>query len=101
MRAPNEIDFWRGFALVTIFINHIPGIYFERFTFRNVSLSDSAELFVFLAGCALRILVDGAARAASTMAGVPPGSPRLSCLCRAGFRSSIRSHGSLSMSSDS
>ena len=46
MRAPNEIDFWRGFALVTIFINHIPGIYFERFTFRNVSLSDSAELFV-------------------------------------------------------
>ena len=63
MRAPNEIDFWRGFALVTIFINHIPGIYFERFTFRNVSLSDSAELFVFLAGCSLRILVDGAARA--------------------------------------
>ncbi len=63
MRAPNEIDFWRGFALVTIFINHVPGIYFERFTFRNVSLSDSAELFVFLAGCALRILVDGAARA--------------------------------------
>jgi hypothetical protein len=63
MRVPNEIDFWRGFALVTIFINHVPGIYFERFTFRNVSLSDSAELFVFLAGCALRILVDGAARA--------------------------------------
>jgi hypothetical protein len=63
MRAPNEIDFWRGFALITIFINHIPGIYFERFTFRNVSLSDSAELFVFLAGCSLRVLVDGAARA--------------------------------------
>ena len=63
MRAPNEIDFWRGFALVTIFVNHIPGIYFERFTYRNVSLSDSAELFVFLAGCSLRILVDGAARA--------------------------------------
>jgi hypothetical protein len=62
MRAPNEIDFWRGFALVTIFINHIPGIYFERFTYRNVSLSDSAELFVFLAGCSLRILVDGTAR---------------------------------------
>ncbi len=63
MRAPNEIDFWRGFALVTIFINHVPGIYFERFTYRNVSLSNSAELFVFLAGCSLRILVDGAARA--------------------------------------
>jgi len=63
MRAPNEIDFWRGFALVTIFINHIPGISLERFTFRNVSLSDSAELFVFLAGCSLRILFDGGARA--------------------------------------
>jgi hypothetical protein len=59
MRAPNEIDFWRGFALVTIFINHIPGLYFERFTFRNVSLSDSAELFVFLAGWAMRKLTDG------------------------------------------
>jgi hypothetical protein len=62
MRAQNEIDFWRGFALVTIFINHIPGIYFERFTYRNVSISDSAELFVFLAGCSLRLLTDGAAR---------------------------------------
>ena len=63
MRASNEIDFWRGFALVTIFINHIPGIYFERFTFRKVSLSDSAELFVFLAGCAMRKSVEGPARA--------------------------------------
>lgn len=63
MRAPNEIDFWRGFALVTIFVNHIPGLYFERFTFRNVSLSDSAELFVFLAGWAMRKLVAGPAGA--------------------------------------
>jgi hypothetical protein len=61
MRAPNEVDFWRGFALVTIFVNHIPGLYFERFTYRNVSLSDSAELFVFLAGWAMRKLVDGPA----------------------------------------
>ena len=49
-RPVNAVDFWRGFALVTIFINHIPGIYFERFTHRNVSISDSADLFVFLAG---------------------------------------------------
>jgi len=65
MRPPNEIDFWRGFALVTIFINHIPGLYFERFTYRNFSLSDSAELFVFLAGWAMRKLVDGPAYALS------------------------------------
>ncbi len=65
MRAPNEIDFWRGFALLTIFVNHVPGLYFERFTFRNVSLSDSAELFVFLAGWAMRKLVEGPAAALS------------------------------------
>jgi hypothetical protein len=57
MRAPNEVDFWRGFALVTIFINHVPGLFYERFTSRNVSISDSAELFVFLAGWSLRYVV--------------------------------------------
>jgi hypothetical protein len=57
MRAPNEIDFWRGFALATIFVNHVPGIFYERFTHRNVSLSDSAEMFVFLAGWSLRFVV--------------------------------------------
>ena len=68
MRAPNEVDFWRGFALVTIFINHVPGLYYERFTSRNVSISDSAELFVFLAGWSLRYVVgrdDGKLSAAS------------------------------------
>jgi len=61
MRTPNEIDFWRGFALITIFVNHIPGIYFERFTFRSISLSDSAELFVLLAGWSMRLLIEGPA----------------------------------------
>lgn len=58
-RTPNAVDFWRGYALVTIFINHIPGIYFERLTHRNFSLSDSAELFVFLAGWSLGYVVGG------------------------------------------
>ena len=56
-RAANAVDFWRGFALITIFINHIPGVVFEKITHRNVSLSDSAELFVFLAGWSLRHVV--------------------------------------------
>lgn len=56
-RGVNAVDFWRGFALVTIFINHIPGVLYERFTHRNISLSDSAELFVFLAGWSLRRLI--------------------------------------------
>jgi hypothetical protein len=58
MREPNSVDFWRGFALATIFINHVPGIFLERYTFREFSLSDSAELFVFLAGVSLRYVVN-------------------------------------------
>jgi hypothetical protein len=57
VREANAVDFWRGLALVTIFVNHIPGIYFDRFTHRNLSISDSADLFVFLAGWALRMTI--------------------------------------------
>ncbi len=52
-RQANAVDFWRGFALISIFVNHIPGMYYERFTHKNFSISDSADLFVFLAGWAL------------------------------------------------
>jgi hypothetical protein len=58
-REANAVDFWRGFALVSIFINHIPGIFYERLTHRNYSISDSAELFVFLAGWSLGLLAAG------------------------------------------
>jgi hypothetical protein len=58
-RKPNAVDFWRGFALVSIFVNHVPGIYFERLTHKNLSISDSAELFVFLAGWSLGLLASG------------------------------------------
>lgn len=65
-RKANSIDFWRGVALVTIFINHIPGNWFERFTHRNFGYSDSAELFVLLAGWSLRLMLTDAAPAEST-----------------------------------
>lgn len=45
-----SIDFWRGFALLTIFINHVPGHLLSAYTFRNFGVSDAAELFVLLAG---------------------------------------------------
>ncbi len=61
-RAPNAVDFWRGFALVSIFINHIPGIFYDQFTHRAVSISDSAELFVFLAGWSLRYVIGDSVR---------------------------------------
>jgi len=57
MRPPNEIDFWRGLALVTIFIDHVPGLVFENYTLRTIAVSDAAEIFVFLAGWSMRLLV--------------------------------------------
>jgi hypothetical protein len=45
-----RIDFFRGLALISIFVNHIPGNFFSNFTHRNVGLSDAAEIFVLLAG---------------------------------------------------
>jgi hypothetical protein len=47
-----SIDFWRGIALLTIFIDHIPGNLLENATYRNFGFSDAAEIFVFLAGTA-------------------------------------------------
>ena len=63
MRATNAIDFWRGAALVMIFINHIPGNAFSYFTLRNFAIVDAAELFVFLAGWSLYHATGGVARA--------------------------------------
>lgn len=48
----HRVDFFRGVALAMIFVNHVPGTLWERFTTRNFGFSDSAELFVFLAGFA-------------------------------------------------
>jgi hypothetical protein len=43
VRPANPVDFWRGLALVFIFVNHIPGIYFSRFTHFHYSLSPGGE----------------------------------------------------------
>jgi hypothetical protein len=48
----HRIDWLRGVALVSIFINHMPGNRFENWTTRNFGFSDAAELFVLLAGMA-------------------------------------------------
>ncbi len=68
MRQPNSIDFWRGYALISIFVDHIPGNLFDRFTYRNLTLSDSAELFVFLAGWAMRLSIENPKRPMTTAA---------------------------------
>ena len=50
-----RIDFFRGLALLWIFLNHIPGNTFSWLSNRNYGLSDATEIFVFLAGvsCAM------------------------------------------------
>src|SRR5579883_296942 len=45
-----RIDFFRGLSLIFIFINHIPDNAFSYLTSRTISLFDSAEVFMFLAG---------------------------------------------------
>lgn len=59
MRQANAVDFWRGVALVMIFIDHVPGNVFASFTLHNWAISDAAELFVFLAGWSLSYATGG------------------------------------------
>jgi hypothetical protein len=65
-RQPNAVDFWRGFALITIFIDHIPGLIYSRYTLVNFSISDAADLFVFLAGWSIRLMAQGGDRPMTT-----------------------------------
>ena len=53
--APNKtrdlrLDFFRGLALICIFIDHLPGNYLAQFTFQNFGYADAAEVFVLIAG---------------------------------------------------
>jgi hypothetical protein len=45
-----RIDFFRGLALIFIFIDHIPDNRLANLTLRNFAFADAAELFVLLAG---------------------------------------------------
>jgi len=45
-----RLDVLRGAALVTIFINHVPGNFYESLTIRNWGFSDAAEAFVLMSG---------------------------------------------------
>jgi hypothetical protein len=51
-RRDTRIDVFRALALITIFINHIPGNVFEHLTHKNFGFSDSAEAFVLISGLA-------------------------------------------------
>jgi len=47
-----QLDFFRGVALLIIFINHVPGNELLLYTPSRFGLSDAAEIFVFLSGYA-------------------------------------------------
>lgn len=47
-----RLDVFRGLALVMIFLNHVPGNFYEDFTNRNFGFSDAAEAFVLMSGMA-------------------------------------------------
>jgi len=45
-----RLDFFRGLALIFIFVDHVPANPFAHITFRNFGFSDAAEMFVFISG---------------------------------------------------
>ncbi|GHC76781.1 OpgC family protein [Limoniibacter endophyticus] len=47
-----RIDVFRAIALLTIFVNHVPGNAFEFMTHKNFGFSDAAEAFVLISGIA-------------------------------------------------
>ena len=47
-----SIDFWRGFALLIVFIDHLPDNPLADITPGNFGFSDATEAFIFLSGMA-------------------------------------------------
>jgi len=50
-----RIDVLRALALLTIYIDHVPGTIFEHWTYRNFGFSDAAEAFVLISGIAVAL----------------------------------------------
>ena len=47
-----RLDVFRALALVTIYVNHVPGTLYESLTHKNAGFSDAAEAFVLISGIA-------------------------------------------------
>ena len=46
-----RLDFFRGLALILIFVDHIPENILSYFTIQAVEFFDAAEVFIFISGC--------------------------------------------------
>lgn len=72
-----RIDALRGIALLTIFVDHVPMNVTNWYTLHNFSLSDAAEVFVFLAGTSSML----AYSRAFERDGVVPGLRQIAARC--------------------
>lgn len=54
-KRDSRIDVFRALALLTIFINHVPGTIYENFTHKNLGFSDATEAFVLISGMAVAL----------------------------------------------
>ncbi|HET6520808.1 MAG TPA: OpgC domain-containing protein [Geminicoccaceae bacterium] len=64
-----RLDFFRGFALLVIFVAHIPWNWYANFIWARYGLSDAADLFVFMSGYAAAIAFGGTFRRAGFLLG--------------------------------
>jgi len=53
VKRDTRLDVFRALALLTIFINHVPGTAYEFITHKHFGFSDSAEAFVLVSGMAI------------------------------------------------
>ncbi|QQA43825.1 OpgC family protein [Pelagovum pacificum] len=58
-----RLDVFRGMALVTIFVTHAPGNFYENYTIRSWGFSDAAEAFVLMSGISAGIAYSPSFRA--------------------------------------
>ena len=64
-----RLDFFRGVALLLIFIAHVPGNWFAQYRPGAFGLSDSADIFVFVSGSAAAFAYGSVFRRAGFVAG--------------------------------
>ncbi len=57
-----RLDFFRGLALIFIFVDHIPDNLLAYMTLANVVFSDAAEVFVFISGYTAAVVFGGLER---------------------------------------
>ncbi|MEK9754568.1 MAG: OpgC domain-containing protein [Rhodospirillaceae bacterium] len=63
-----RLDFFRGLALFSIFIDHIPNNVCRYFTIQAIGISDAAEVFILISGYAAGMVYGGIYQRASFVA---------------------------------